>query len=244
MSELTSLPSAQQAQALEYVLGTLRGAQRRAFDKAMKRDVALQTMVAAWEETLMALPGPTPQPAPAATWANIEAALAAQSAGRPTVKSTAWGRYAPWGAGIAAACLLSLGVWFASGKLAPPAPPAWKASYVAVLTDEAGHAHLTALTQSQGEPPNAKHQLRLQGAPILARQVWAVAEKDGRAQKLFILEGNTAEPRELSKAQWAMIKEAKELLLTEETDDDQPGQVLARGPCVRLAQQSVPKPTI
>lgn len=240
MSELTSMPTYGQALALEYVLGTLRGSERLAFAKALAIDPQLQQIVANWEETLMALPGPSPVLAPANTWAKIEAAL---DLDQPMQKSGVWRGYSTWATGIAAACLLSLGIWFASDK--QPAPIAnWKASYVAVLTDETGQAQLTAFTQSQGEPPNAKHQLRLQIQPAtVARQVWAVSKKDGSLHKLAELEAVSSEPAALTKEQWAMIKEAKELLLTEKAANDaQPGRVLAKGPCVQLTHQSTAKP--
>jgi hypothetical protein len=117
---------------------------------------------------------------------------------------------------------------------------------VAVLTDETGQAQLTVLTQSQGEPPNAQHQLRLQAAASMGatRQIWAVAEKDGRAQKLAVWDESAKGPIPVSKAQWAMIKEAKELWLTDSSTpgEETPGRVLAKGPCVRLAQQAAPGP--
>jgi anti-sigma-K factor RskA len=240
MSELTNMPAGDQALALEYVLGTLRGSERRAFVKALATDPQLQQIVANWEETLMALPGPSPVSAPALTWAKIEAAL--DSGHIPSHKLNVWRRYGSWATGIAAACLLSLGVWFARDT--QPAPAAWKASYVAVLTDATGQAQLTAFTQSQGEPPNAKHQLRLQAqSATVARQVWAVSVKDGSLHKLAELDAASSEPAVLTKEQWIIIKEAKELVLTEKAVNDAvPGKVLAKGPCVQLTQQAVPKP--
>jgi anti-sigma-K factor RskA len=239
MSELTSLPSRDQALALEYVLGTLRGSERRAFAKQLARDSHLQAIVADWEETLMALPGPNPVPAPANSWANIEAALNRIDA--PTYKSRLFTPITAWITAVAAICVLALGIWFIPSQ--PPAP-AWRVSYVAVLTDEAGRVQLTALTQSLGTPPNAKNQLRLQGAPNsagIARQVWAVAA-DGSVRSLAIFAADTTEPLGLTKEQWGLVKGAKELLLTEPSSDGQPGRVLAKGPCVQLVQQSVASP--
>ncbi|HEY6527296.1 MAG TPA: hypothetical protein VIZ65_01285 [Cellvibrionaceae bacterium] len=239
MSELTSLPSRNQALALEYVVGTLRGTERRAFAKQLARDSHLQAIVADWEETLMALPGPTPIPAPANSWANIEAALNRIDA--PASRSRIFTPVTTWISAVAAVCILAMGIWFIPDQ--PPAA-AWRASYVAVLTDESGQVQLTALAQSLGEPPNAKNQLRLQGAPKatgVARQVWAVAI-DGSVQSLVVFTADTAEPLGLTKEQWALVKGAKELLLTDISSDGQPGRVVAKGPCVQLVQQSVASP--
>lgn len=225
MSELI----ADQALAMEYVLGTLRGAERRAFAKKLAVNPHLQEMVANWEETLMALPAPSPVTSPADTWPKIEAQLA-----QLQTPANSWLRRGGWVAGIAAMCLVALALWFFPVQTSNP--PAWRASYVAVLTDEAGQVQLTALTQSQGEPPNAKNQLRLQGQQTGTRQVWAVSGKDGSVRSLAIVEGNASEPLVLNKEQWLMIKEAKELLLTEQSSDGQPGRILAKGPCVQLAQ--------
>ncbi|MEY4588021.1 MAG: hypothetical protein RL497_97 [Pseudomonadota bacterium] len=260
MSELTSLTTRNHALALEYVLGTLRGAERRAFEKALTDDAELQNTVAAWEETLMALPGPTPQAAPASTWGNIETALNAQPKRANEAKRSPFVRSVAWVGSLAAVCLLALGVWFNTPQNAPepvlaPAPSpvpssapatqrpelAWRASYVAVLTDENGKAQLTALTQSQGEPPNAQHKLKLHStANTTTLQIWAMAE-NGSVQKLAVLEPGNTEPLALSKEQWVLIKAAKELLLTEASDSAQPGRVLAKGPCVQLAQQPAPQ---
>lgn len=229
MSELIAMPGSDQALALEYVLGTLRGAERRAFAKKLAATPQLQDMVAAWEETLMALPAPSPVLSPADTWPKIEAQLSPLR--KPAING--WLLRGRWVAGIAAVCVLALAVWFF--PLQTSSPPAWRASYVAVLTDETGQVQLTALTQSQGEPPNAKNQLRLQGQQAGTRQVWAVSGKDGSVQSLAIVEGTLSEPLVLTKAQWLMIKEAKELLLTEQSSDGQPGRILAKGPCVQLA---------
>ena len=97
----------------EYVLGVLRGDERRAFEAELARDPVLAAETAAWEQRLLPLaltiPAATP---PQTVWARIEAATAVPSTApgqpriaapaRPAVLPVAQPRFSLW---------RSLGFW-------------------------------------------------------------------------------------------------------------------------------------
>ncbi|EWY36039.1 hypothetical protein N825_31730 [Skermanella stibiiresistens SB22] len=132
-------------EAAEYVLGTLRGADRVRFEAALPSDADLRRRVAVWEDRLSgfadALAPVTP---PEALWNRIErevttpAPLPATTPSTPSLTARLWSSLALWrGAAAlatAAACLLAVMVWN------PPVPPPQEPALVAVLQAPEGPA--------------------------------------------------------------------------------------------------------
>ncbi|HSN17116.1 MAG TPA: anti-sigma factor [Gammaproteobacteria bacterium] len=115
----------------EYVLGLLRGAARRRFERLLMEDGRLRAEVTFWEERFtawaMALAPVTPS---AAVWRRIKKGVAASDrrAGAQRFR-----RLAPLWAGaiMASVVVLVVGIYAGRSLVTPPAP----ASYVAVMAN-------------------------------------------------------------------------------------------------------------
>lgn len=119
----------------EYVLGTLSGADRQAFEQALGGDAALRAEVAYWQDRLLALTGgTTPATPPRDLWSRIERRLAPPRAAAPT----RWWQRLGWWRGVSGlaltACVLLTSALVLQGQRA--AAPAER--YVAVLQAPGG----------------------------------------------------------------------------------------------------------
>lgn len=135
-------PEDRDAAAGEYVLGTLDGAERADFERALATDAGLQAAVQAWQDRLLPLTvrAPAVDPSPA-LWARIEASLDAAAVRRPATAPPSlrwWQRLGFWqaasGLAMAAAVVLAL-LLTLQGR--PEAPGA---RYLAVLQPPDGGA--------------------------------------------------------------------------------------------------------
>jgi anti-sigma-K factor RskA len=114
--------------AATYVLGTLRGAARRRFERELRQDAGLRSAVAEWESRLDPLYAGVPDEAPPAdVWRRIEAAIAPP---RPRPWQTI--RFWRWLSGGLAVATIALFV----AVLQPPPSPV-SVPTVAVLQDQA-----------------------------------------------------------------------------------------------------------
>lgn len=126
-----------EAEAAEYVLGTLDPRERRAAEWRMRRDPAFGSAVARWSEQLAALDsGLAPVPPPESVWRGIEAGLKGTAQpmtdpGHLRRSVTRW-RFATAATALAAVLVAAVAM---PRLLAPPPGPA---SYVAVLGGEGG----------------------------------------------------------------------------------------------------------
>jgi len=95
--------------AAEYVLGVLGAEERREVERRLAQEPALASEVAFWEERLGVLADAVaPVAPPQHTWSQIEAAIPAAAAARPT---SLWQSLAFWrGFGIAAATLAAASI--------------------------------------------------------------------------------------------------------------------------------------
>lgn len=114
----TGLPDEHDANAGEYVLGTLDAAARAAFERELAVDPKLQAAVYAWQDRLLALVGRTEPVAPdAGVWDALEARLPAvptpahASPSAPAANDPLWRRLRRWQAasalGLAASVALA-----------------------------------------------------------------------------------------------------------------------------------------
>jgi|SRR5690606_34482082 len=214
--------------AFEYVVGTLSAAERSAFQQALKFDAALQRQVEFWEEHLMALHKDlTELPPNPDTWARIERSIQSK---QPINKKG----LLPWLFAAAAALIAAfcISFWPQTRTSAP------NIDYVAVLTDEQGEALLTALTSG------TERALWLQwesvdSLPDSSLQLWARSKRDGQVRSLAVFDDAEDARIALAQAEWRLIRDAQELLLTREEKGGSPlGEpskiLLAKGICVRL----------
>ena len=132
----------------EYVLGLLRGAARRRFERLLMQDGRLRAEVTFWEERFMAwAAGLDPVTPRTAVWTRLRKRIAAEirSAGRQ-----AFPRWAQlWAAGaVAAAVVLMVGIYAGRGLVTPP--PAGP-SYVAVMSNpQSGPRWLISVNAKSG----------------------------------------------------------------------------------------------
>ena len=121
-------PTAVQALAAEYVLGTLRGGARRRFESLMHADRAIAAEVARWEEALTPLAERVPpMEPPRRVWAGIEARIAPRAAAPE--RAGLWRGFGLVAGGLASV-LLAFFVWLSTGPRGEPV-------FVAVLADSA-----------------------------------------------------------------------------------------------------------
>lgn len=165
----------------EYVLGVMRGEERRAFEEEMARDPALAAEVAAWERRLLPLALAVPPAAPPApAWDHIASAIgfpASAALARPSHGMRLWRSLTLWRgfAVIAAAAALALAVLrphpvpgpdlvavLQPSALAPPVPPGVSPAAFAVAVHPDGAIGVTPV--STRRPPEGR-----------VWQLWAIA---------------------------------------------------------------------
>lgn len=222
-------------QAFEYVIGTLRGEDRKAFSDKLAIDAELAHQVHFWEEQLMALPQPPEIPPAPHTWQRIanDINLASDEASPEVI--TLWQRVQNWLApGLLGSVCTLLIVLVLMQLKAPPA-----SEYIAVLNDTQGRPTLTAITQGD----TASMRIQWQPTPLADNknlQLWAISKQDGQARSLTVFSAANGEQIQLDTAQLRLVKDADSLLLTEEdvggsAIDEPSTAVVAKGVCVRFA---------
>ncbi len=133
--------------AAEYVLGVLGAEERREVERRLAQEPALASEVAFWEERLGVLADAVaPVTPPQHTWSQIEAAIPAAAAARPT---SLWQSLAFWrGFGIAAAAL-------AAASIAALAyiglVPATRTPLMATLAGTSGQPNFVAAVTATGD---------------------------------------------------------------------------------------------
>lgn len=177
-----------------YVLGLLRGEDRKAFEADLAVDPTLAAEVAAWEQRLLPLSLATPpaQPAPA-VWGAIEQAIGTQPAPSPRVRRRRpvwrdwlWDNLPVWrGVGaIGAAATIALAILLTHQTPAP--------SMVAVLSAKSGPVFTVALRANGALDIAALgHTAPPQGK---VWQLWAVGKGEKPVPIGFVKPGGTALP--------------------------------------------------
>ncbi|MBI3513007.1 MAG: anti-sigma factor [Proteobacteria bacterium] len=170
----------------EYVLGTLRGAERQAFEARLAREPTLRAQVRAWEDRFAPLGlAVAPVAPPATLWPAIERALAPPALA-PAPRARLWDSVALWrnlafGAGALAVLALAI-AGLLTVPLAERGPTPRPA--VAVLVDDARQAAWLALANPAGT--------RLE-----LRALKTLAPPAGRAFELWLIAGPGEPPRSL-----------------------------------------------
>lgn len=237
------------AQAFEYVVGTLPHDERAAFERACVDDLELQKEVQLWEEQFMSMQDAAEKAPASSTWTGIEAHMQ----GAPKVAETPAFSFASmftslWqkSSGVFAVLwIATLGVWaFQAGG--PDIMDEPNTDYVAVLSTQGSEQPvLTVLTSSDGANLWLKWEKdATQVADILqdnkSIQLWAQSRRDGQIRPLVVFEGSTPRELQLDEATWRLIKDSAYLILTEEeiggSAIDEPSEALiAKGICIRFS---------
>lgn len=224
----------------EYVIGTLRGDERLAFEARLNSDDRLQDLLAHWEEELMSLHDTEQGLAPKAdTWDAIEQRLFASENEKelPSVWARLWPfNEAKWLVTSMLASLFLIVLFVRVSPIGTTALPT--VDYVAVMTANDGTHSLTTTASA-----STKVLQLTWGAEALSEhqdyQLWAVSKRDGYTRSLAVIADKSTGQIQLSDAHWRLIIDAESLLLTVEEEGgsalDEPSNLLvAQGICVRL----------
>ncbi|MEJ2442159.1 MAG: anti-sigma factor [Exilibacterium sp.] len=232
-----------QVDAFEFVAGTLRGPERAEFEQQYKNRDDVQKAVQFWEQQLFGLQKTqqTLEPKPE-TWNNITRAISQPAEKTPsaTDNKQRWNPmlWLPWGLTAA----LFLFVIFGKDTVNTLPVEQNPADYVAVLTNHEGGVQLTALTTNSSK----KMWLKWETVDIADgrdMQLWAISRSDGQTRSIAVLNNTESSHLTLSEANWRLVKDAHELILTEEESggsplDEPSDAILAKGICVRFASSA------
>jgi anti-sigma-K factor RskA len=173
------------ALAAEYALGVLGAAERRAVEARLAHDLALAAEVARWEERLTGLTDHVaPVPPPSGLWSRIEAAIAAETAGRPA-RPSLWQSLAFW-RGLTAASTTLAAASIAALAFVAFAPTA-RAPLTATLGSSAGQPNFVAAVTARG------NSLVIVPAALLANdarsyELWLIPRGDSVAHSLGLIQ--------------------------------------------------------
>lgn len=182
--------SADEALAMDFALGALDRAERRAADLRLRSDPAFRALVDDWTAQLSPLDEATPAVAPPPEiWAAISAEItpalrpAAARVAAPVVKPSLWQSLTLWRgisfAGVAAALV-------ALAQVNPPAPPPVPGAPPQLL--------VAALAGADGKPLLSAAYDPLRGAVVLTPATQR--QDEGKSAELWVIEGKNP-PRSL-----------------------------------------------
>lgn len=240
--------------AFEYVSGTLPIDERKKVKERLPQDENLQKEVHFWEEQLMAMQNLNEHIAPLdSTWAAIESRL---DFAKPHTneKASSESNELPWYFSFwkLTSGVLALGwlvtIAFVFNGYGVGTNEHINANYVAVLTNAAGEAKLTAHASQDGKQLWLKWDENKPVEPGKSIQLWAQSRRDGQTRSLYVfdasLDGGANQTMTLSEANMRLIRDADFLILTEEDAggsaiDEPSNTLIAKGICVRLDDKSV-----
>jgi anti-sigma-K factor RskA len=242
--------------ASQFVLGTLSERVQKRVIALCEYNELLEQRIDFWQEKLVVIDKKTAELPPSEqSWAVIAQALdiddtALQSSRSQTHKQGFFWAIAAWFSNTLfatpvhrLATAFSVVVMVLATLIVNPLfDEAEQLSYVAVLTQTSGDAHLVASTYGESKqlvlnvvnsPPLTKAQ---------ALELWVVSKTDLQARSLGVIpQGQDLITQQLTQAQWRLIKDSKSLIVTIEEAGGSPiGEpselVVSRGLCVRLQQ--------
>ena len=228
----------QEGMAFEYVIGVMRGTERKSFEAALQQNASLQAQVQFWEEQLINLSDTAsarnPHPK---TWTGIEQRI--QQSLTSTTRPSRWITWMGLGVpSLLTAVLVScLFLFLPQHKQSIP-----NSDYVAVLINIKGEPLLTALTESSNNVMWLKWE-KITITPNKNLQLWAISKRDGQTRPIKVFEQTDTGQLALPKGSLHLVKEAASLILTEEDSGgsalDEPSDIiLAKGACVLLTPES------
>jgi anti-sigma-K factor RskA len=233
----------QNALALEYVLGTLQGRERDAFDEQLRTDNNLLQQVRYWETTLMPAPETVPALAPKAdTFKNIHAHINPSSSSSFEESPISWWqKLLPWKIISSAAFAMLLvvsGVLLNNNIQQSLQGGNLNADYVAVLVDNTDAPILTALTASDGSTLWLKWE-QWQTSNEHSLQLWAKSRRDGQIRPLLVFGDSELKQIALDEATLRLIQDSSHLIITQEEIggsplDEPSDKVIAKGVCIRF----------
>lgn len=223
------------ALASEYVLGTLRGAARRRFERWQRDEWHVASRVRAWEARLIPLALGLPPVAPSPElWQSIEARIGMTDASR----AAAVPRRAPRPILRALAAALVLCAIFAGGYVAWHMTEPLRLQTVATIKGAQGPLVWSIELDSRGERLRASALPGAAAQPGHSFELWALPPGKGAPVSLGVLPDAGQLERTLSVAQQAALASASQVAVTLEPTGGSPtgaptGPVLYVAPLTR-----------
>lgn len=226
--------------ANQYVLGLLTTPTRARLIKLLKTNQALEQRILYWQERFSSFDKQTAELAPkAGTWQYIEDQLNEfeQSKAVTETKKSFWSwLYFPQFASAIAVITIVILSYLVIKPINHDDP----LSYVAVLTDKNQQAQLVASTYGESKKLiiNVVNKPKINDDQDL--EIWVVSKTDQQARSLGVIPRNTSlVQKQLTNAQWRLIKDSDSLIVTVEDLGGSPiGEpselIVSRGLCVRL----------
>ncbi|HJW11074.1 MAG TPA: anti-sigma factor [Albitalea sp.] len=226
--------------AREYALGTLTGPARRRFERVLRETPVALLAVGAWQERFSVLAAGVPAVEPReAVWQGLEQRLFPRAA--PAPRHWLWtllsGRTL---GGALAGVLLCLTVL----RLEPgwvglePQIESLPASYVGLLSDDAGQPTVLASSRRHGRQLTVKMLRPVEVAPGRVAQLWALP-KDGAAFPVGVVPGRGSASVALADTSEKLFSNVSRLAVSIEAapakaGDAPSGAFVLVGPCVKL----------
>lgn len=222
--------------AFEFVVGTMRGTDRKKFEKELYTNMELQKAVQFWEDKLMPMSS-SEQRAPATdTWEKISRQIKKSEVieKQPRFSFTNFWQWAAPSIAAVALMFVLFGYYPNSIVTSP------NTDYVAVLTSEDGKPYLTAITAEDGKQMWLKWEVSEFDRDANV-QLWAKSKRDGEIRPISVFDNTATTSLDLTTTTWRLITDAESLILTEEEPGgsaiDEPSDVLlAQGVCVRFSK--------
>ena len=244
--------------ASQYVLGTLTINVQRRVANLLRENTPLEQRINYWQERLVSLDHTTEELPPSElSWQKIAEHLAQNKITNTAPQQSSneikkhnqrsiytiintwltvpFNRYAS-GLSFATCALIALLVFNPDVTTNDPL------SYVAVLTEQNGQAHMVASTYGNSQ----KLVVNIINSPEIndnqALELWVVSKTDEQARSLGIIPiGKTLIEQQLTTPQWRLIKDSQALIVTIEDLGGSPiGEpselVVSRGLCIRLQE--------
>lgn len=225
------------ALAAEYALGTLQGHARSRFERMLKEDPALRTLVESWENRLIPLADAIePVTPPRRLWRNIAARI--QGRARP---AGLWANLPFWRGFSAAAAMLLLAVSLYAG-LWLPVKFANRDVMVVVMSDQQSRPMMTVSwpMQDAGKP---KLRIRVIGhqemAPDTSWELWMLNGQDKTPRSLGLITTHETQDVEIPPELMPAINAAYGMAMSVEPKHGSPtgkpsGPVLYSGQCTKI----------
>lgn len=237
--------------ASQFVLGMLSRRVHQRVVKLSKSNILLEQRINFWQQKFISIDQCTTELPPSEkTWSKIEDNLDFDNVTQKQEKSNVSIKFYRWLTGFLnpAKNTLTIAFSFVAVMFAilvivnPMAEKSDPLSYVAVLTEQSGQAHLVASTYGESQ----KLTVNIVNTPNIAidksLELWVISKTDGEARSFGVItNGETLMEYQLTNAQWRLIKDSQSLIVTiEESGGSAIGepstQVVSRGLCVRLQE--------
>lgn len=211
----------------EYVLGLLRGAARRRFERLMIEDARVRAEITAWEGKFAGWNrGLQPLAPPASVWRRLQARIEAEARPVRTPRLKPW-----WSAAVAIAAVVTLviGVFLGRSLLAPsPAP-----TYLAVMSTAQGQPRWLITVHPQSRRVDMKALADNTPPPDKSYELWMLPGS-GKPIAMGLMNSRGSASETVNADVIAAITDAKGLAISVEPEGGSPtGQ--PTGPVVYVA---------